>query len=200
MFLPKPHTPGRVWPRARCSSSRQLGKDVGQLAPHLGHGAVIVDGKGRSLRLLLLGELSCHTLVRKRVASSGGTLAAGVLIGDYGDGGIKASVHAGLEEQRYLDHGGAWRRCERTHVLKPTGDTGADQRPKKALKPPPLILATSERLGRDRGPVDDTPWGDILPPALDYSVAHPIVAVELVDYSVGGERLSAQRLKLAQGG
>ena len=83
--------------------------------------------------LLLLGELARLALVDQGVAACRGALAANVVGGDDRDGGVEDAVHAGLEQQRHLDHGDlgagrAARPARRRSARRPAGGSATPAR------------------------------------------------------------------------
>src|SRR4051812_15481772 len=128
------------------------------------------------------------------VPARGRPLTPDVLVGDHGDRGVVDAVHAGLEQERRLDDGGARRRPGPGDLRAPCGDPLGDPRPQESLEPL-AVRGRRERDLRDRAPVDRAVRGDVGAPARDDRVADLVGRVQVVDDGVGRER---RRAELAQ--
>src|SRR6202035_4020980 len=112
-----------------CSSYRELGKNIGQLAPQVSFATVVVYDKNRTLSLLLLRELSCRALVDECMTAPRGALPTRLLLGDHSDSRVEAALHARLKQQRHLHHGCPRRRLQCTHMLQPSGHARTHEPP-----------------------------------------------------------------------
>src|SRR3954465_12512430 len=170
----------------------------GQCALQVVERAVVADDDVRTLRLLLLAELTRGALVDAAMPARACSLAAHRLVGYYGDRAVEDGLHPGLEQQRDLAH-----RCPRARVgvlelLAPLGDPLAHPRPEEALEPLALPGIGEDHLGHGRA-IDLSPGRDLVAEALDEGLAHVTGRQQLADHVVARERRRTGALEGAQG-
>src|SRR5215212_736145 len=150
-------------------------------------------------RLLVLGQLARHPLVCRLMAPALRAARADLLVGDHRDGGVEGALHAGLEQQRYLDHQGHRRRVAVELFHPPRRDALPHARPEQPLEPG-AVLRRRKRPRGQRGPVDLAVARHCGPEPLDHRVAHLVGRIEVVHDGVGGQRGGAQPLEDLQRG
>ena len=142
----------------------------------------------------VLGELARLALADQGVAARLGALAADLVGGDDGDGGVEDRLHPALEQQRHLDHGdlgvlAAASRARRRSARPTRGWICASSQVSSsgsAKTISPIWSRSTLPLGRD-----------LLPPALDQAPQQRLGIEQLVHHRVAGDRRRASRSKAA---
>src|SRR5215212_6831034 len=145
--------------RSRESSGcRQHPNHGRQVALEVLDRAVVDDGVVGARRLLVLRQLARHPLVDRLVAATCRAPHAHLLVGDHRDGRVEGALHAGLEEQRDLDHQGHRRRVSLELFRPPRRDALPHPRPEQPLEPG-AVLRRRKRPRGQRSPVEQLQRG-----------------------------------------
>jgi hypothetical protein len=150
---------------------------------------------GRPGSLLVLGELAVAPALEQLGPAVACSRRPGGVVRDHANRGVEDALHAGLEQQRHLDH---CERCLPGERPAPFDDPLADQRVKHRLEPRELIRPPEDDLADPRAlqaAIDQ----DRLAPALHQLLANLRCVQKLVSHRVARQRRSAEPREGGQG-